>query len=166
MTRFRWIGVMFPAVLVLGCGASFTKVEVVVTLDSVPVEGATVVLMPEDKTGETASGRTDSEGKTIVATSGKPGVKPGKYRALVTKSDRLDIGDGLNPTEAAKKVMEQNKSPGAAGPRMPPGMKKGPGSVVQIKQQLPKNYGSFEDTPFRTIHVPADGPVKLELLSK
>jgi hypothetical protein len=56
------------------------------TYKGTPVEGATVVLVPQEKSGYAASGLTDSSGRfELSAFAPDTGAVPGKYKMTVVK---------------------------------------------------------------------------------
>jgi len=79
-----------------GCSKSaMVPVTVVVTMDGDPLEMANVMLQPEaGSKNSSGSGTTDSSGKAIIANGqGEKGLAPGKYKAVVSKSN-LKTGPG------------------------------------------------------------------------
>lgn len=96
--RSRWMFGIVAAVLLAagGCSKSgLVPVTVVVTLDGEPMDLATVMLTPETgTTGSTGSGTTDTTGKALIVNGqGQKGLAPGKYRAVVSKTN-LKTGPG------------------------------------------------------------------------
>jgi len=76
--------------LAVGCGGSASDGFVAtgrVTLDDAPVADAVVTLMPEGNTpGQGAFARTGADGSFKIAkTSSTPGIRPGTYKATVSK---------------------------------------------------------------------------------
>jgi hypothetical protein len=82
----------FVVLCLTGCGSSdITLVEVSgkVTLDGVPLEGATVNFQPSSTKIEAPSsfGRTDADGRFELSTAaGKQGAIPGQHRVRISKS--------------------------------------------------------------------------------
>ncbi|MCX7699515.1 MAG: Ig-like domain-containing protein [Gemmataceae bacterium] len=166
--------------LALSCGPSMSKVEVKVTLDGQPVQGATVVFYPEGEELKEVnpSGQTDANGVCFLKTGNKEGAKPGKYKATVTKSSGMQgIDQSANPADQMKAAMGGGGPPkgGAAGgpPGMmrpgggPPGGPPGMGGAPRIasKNELPEKYGKLDQTPFTGLTVPSSGPIELKLSS-
>jgi len=146
MLRNRGLIILFGGLILLtsGCGAG-KPVQVVVTLDGKPVEGANVVLMAEGAAGQAISGFTSADGSATLTTSSKEGIKPGTYKVLVTKVKTVTVG--------------------TLDPKSPEAMKMMTGKGPKPKSELPLVYGSMT-TPI-TITVPvAASPVKIELKAK
>lgn len=84
------------ASLLIGCQPSeFQYVEGVITLDGVPVEGATVAFRPRNKGGMTAAGMSDANGRyRLNPLRGKDGAGAmvGEYDVSVIKT--REPGDG------------------------------------------------------------------------
>lgn len=163
--------------LAVGCGPGYSKVEVKVELDGAPVDGATVVFMPEDGKGQSANGITNASGVCTLSTGEKSGVLAGKYKPLVTKTEGpKGVDSSMSATDAMKKAMENNKGgpPGAppAGKKgmggMPmPGGAKGSGGGISLKQLLPAKYAdSGPNNPLGVVTVPPSGTVTLSLSAK
>ena len=63
------------------------------TQDGQPCEGASISLIPEIPSGWISGGSTDATGTAVLRTYGKyPGVPEGKYKVVVTKVVREQIG--------------------------------------------------------------------------
>jgi hypothetical protein len=151
----------------IGCGASLKPVEGVVTLDGKAVEGATVVFIAEDGSGNTTSGLTDANGKFTLRAGTQKGVLAGNYKVLITKTRAVGAGGsaGMKPgseeyLDLMKKKGNFRKSGGGPMAGAPPDTGGGTGS------ELPEKYATAEKTPL-TCKVPPDTtPVKFELSSK
>jgi hypothetical protein len=151
----------------VGCGPSYKSVEGVVTLDGKAVEGATVVFVADDGSGNTASGLTDASGKFTLTAGNKKGAVAGNYKVLITKTKAVGEGGagGLKPgspeyIELMKKKSNLKKGGSGGGP---PGM---PPVVGGTGSDLPEKYATADKTPL-TCKVPPDTtPVKFELSSK
>jgi hypothetical protein len=79
---------------VAGCGSTDPQtvpVQGVVTLDGQPVEGATVVLMSGIQgSGNAARAVTKADGTfTLTTFKDDDGARPGRYKAIVKKTDLL-----------------------------------------------------------------------------
>lgn len=172
----RWLLVALGLpFLGLGCGPSMSKVEVKVTLDGNPVQGATVIFYPEggEMTDVNPSGQTDANGVCFLKTGNKEGAKPGKYKATVTKTSGMQgIDQSANPADQMKMAMGGGGPPkgGApAGGMVRPGGGGPPGSGaprIAAKNELPEKYSKLDQTPFSGLTVPASGPIELKLTSK
>src|SRR6185436_12065008 len=97
-------------VTVIGCSEAkpfdTVKVTGLVTLDSQPVDGATVVFQPATGAGKAATGMTDKDGKFNLTTStAGDGAMPGTYKVTVTKVEGGPVEDtsGLSFQEALEK---------------------------------------------------------------
>lgn len=140
---------------VAGCGG-LPPVEGVVTLDGTPVQGATVVFITPDGSGQPVSGVSDATGRFTLSTGGKAGAPPGTYKVVVTKTEAMKGIEGMKPGDP--KYMEQMKKGMAKpGPSMP--------GAFAPKSLLPAIYAKADTTPL-TQKVPPDGAIKLELKSK
>jgi hypothetical protein len=87
--------VMLAAVLATGCsGSSGPELPVngIVTLDDKPLEKATVMFYPDDKSGGTfGHAQTDSNGKfAVFGLKGQKGMAPGQYKVTVSKAKFFD----------------------------------------------------------------------------
>ena len=113
-----------------GAGFSVEMVEGTITLDGVPVVGATVGFSPIDSEGIPAVGKTNESGKFILtATQGGQygkGTMLGKYNVSVTKEQ-------LEREYTAQEL--QRMDAGAPPPNIPVV------SVVPKKYNNPKNSG-------------------------
>lgn len=189
ITVFRYaffITLAAGSLILTGCGSGLVPVSGLVTLDGKPVEGATVTFITEDGT-QSASGQTDASGNFTLSDAGKPGVRPGTYKVLVTKSKGAEApGEGADPNDMAKAMKKaadedakaakaaKAKAGKPAGSDMMSKMKSsapvsggsGGGSAREFKSMLPTIYASSSSTPI-SIKVPPDAqPVAIELKSK
>ena len=76
------------ALSLIGCGERHgtVPVKVTITQKGSPLEGATVVVISSDGSGNTASAVTDASGMAALQTPAKgAGVLPGEYQVAVTK---------------------------------------------------------------------------------
>jgi hypothetical protein len=147
MPQKRLFLVLLGGLLAAAVGCSRSKpVQVLVTLDGKPVEGATVALSGDAKV-ETVSGFTGPDGTATLNTSKGTGVPPGEYKVLVTKVAPMAAGsiDMKNP-DAMRKMAEARKG----------------GS----KGELPAVYADSKSTPLTLKVPPESSPAKLELKSK
>jgi hypothetical protein len=91
---FGRLALLGVAVLAFGCGSKYAPVRGTVTLeDGKPLTHGMVVFETTDGT-EMARGMIQSDGSYELSTR-KPGdgVKPGRYRALVSPLDMADVPD-------------------------------------------------------------------------
>jgi hypothetical protein len=158
------------AALVGGCGRSkAVKVSGIVTLDDVPVEGATVQFVPVDSSkGATAiCSSTGSDGRYRLTTKNpNDGAVPGEYKVLVTLSDIVDAppgagtgpGGGMRPDQ----MIDPMKGFAEEQRKQTKGGKEGPKKKAT---KIPAVYGDFKTTPLKAT-VPADGDINLPLWSK
>jgi len=148
-----------------GCGPTLHKVQCKVTLDSKPVEGATVTFVNTKDASQTAFGVTDAGGVCTLSTGKKSGVAPGDYAVTISKLKQLDVQMSGDPTKdmmAAAKAGGNMPVPGGAkggvGP-VTPGPRSGPENL------LPDKYDRVKDSGF-TCKVPEEtGSVKEFALS-
>jgi hypothetical protein len=106
-----WALVSLGGVLLAGCGGSSTintvPVSGTVTNNGAPLEGADVIFHPTTESGQSASGRTDAQGKftlrTYVSPSENPeGAIPGDYTVTVTKVESSSAG--MTPEQMMEKM--------------------------------------------------------------
>jgi len=90
--RFAVLTLLGAAILALGvgCGGAGSKVEVLVTLDGQPLEGASVTFN-SDK-GTPYAGMTDAAGKCTLIGPTKEGVPPGDYGVTISKFEAMKGG--------------------------------------------------------------------------
>jgi hypothetical protein len=145
----------------LGCGGASKPVKVsgVVSLDSKPLAGATVVFTPADGKGNLASGRTDADGNFRLTTfQVNDGARPGDYKITVDVDEVPNLPAGGNPMQMNEKEKKEFFMRSAPKNRAAEAAKKKPDSVV------PKVYRDVTKTPLKQ-RVPADGKVEIELQS-
>lgn len=81
-----------------------------------PVEGASVTLVPQEKSSQGASGVTDASGVAKMALPGlADGVVPGKYWVSVSKVE----GGESDPNMSAEEFYKQQSSQAGAAPSSP-----------------------------------------------
>lgn len=123
--------------MIFGCGSGGSSLPTVgvrgtVSLNSQPVEGATVVFGPSDVAGRTATGITDSSGRFYLTTM-RPGdgALVGNYKVTVHK---LSTTGGMSQEE-----YEKNYEALTTGKmQVPP---------VVTENALPEIYRSADTTP-------------------
>jgi hypothetical protein len=145
-----------------GCGGKFTPVPVsgVVTLDGVPVEGATVYFyaIGDDKDGRPAHGTTDKNGEFRLSTMGNDdGALPRFYKVVVTK---------YVPTNPNLKIPEFPDTEEGRTNRSDFMYRNFESKGIQpFTNILPPKYGDSNTTPLE-FDVKKSMTVKLELNSK
>jgi len=147
MSRSLTLSAAFAVLVAFtGCGSGFTPVSGTVTLDGVPVEGATVVFTSEDG-GKSYSGFTDASGAFSLKSGEKEGATPGNYKVTVTRTKSVAGAEGMAPGGAD--YMKQMKAQQKQGSK-------------ETKSELPQQYSKAESTPIK-VTVPVSEPVKIEL---
>jgi hypothetical protein len=130
--------------LLLAAGCSKAKpLQVLVTLDSKPLAGASVTLHSDAVKADAPFGMTGPDGVASLNTLKKMGVPPGTYKVIVSKSAAVSTPDPKD-MEAMKKMMMA-----------------GPG-----KSELPEVYSDAKKTPLSLTVPPDSSPAKIELKSK
>lgn len=126
MFRIHWIfGVIgMLAAVSAGCGGSANSYPVsgVVTYDGKPLEGASVLFIPQQ--GSTGMGTTDSSGKYEISTAGKPGAPLGKYDVTISKTIHTGAPKPENPTPEDMAKMAASKE------------------GISYKSVIPQKYGT------------------------
>jgi hypothetical protein len=109
-------GALLLALIVFATGCGGTKlvpVEGTVTVASQPVKKGTVTFHPDKEGGNTQAyptlpnATTDDNGKYSLATNGKPGAPPGKYKVTVTSTAPSDPKD---PYSIPKHLIDSTNS--------------------------------------------------------
>ena len=139
-------------VLIAGCGDPDKPVEVrgIVTLDNVPVAGATVTFMPVEGNARPASGFTDDQGVFTLTTFKKgDGALRGDYKVVVVKMDSVDAPPDRDAGSDDAVIKHYQRLRANA----------------EKKSQLPGAYSKVSTTPLQ-ISVPGEPEVRLELQSK
>ncbi|NLX56342.1 MAG: carboxypeptidase regulatory-like domain-containing protein [Planctomycetaceae bacterium] len=135
-----------------GCGSSVGAVSVTgtVTLDGEPVEGASVVFVPEGK-GRMASGKTDSSGQFKLTTQKVgDGAVPGKYKVGVSKLKSGGVDARKPDPNSPEGVMLAGAPVGNGAPAMP-------------EFEIPPKYSNAENSGLEVTVKSGMDPVKLEL---
>jgi len=128
--------VFLSLIILAGCmkkSDGNTFVTGTVTKGGTPLADARVIFIPDDETGESAGGRTDTEGKFVLTTStgnAGSGTKPGAYRVTVMKTKAEWDGKSYLPRRDGY-------------PDEPPLKDE------KFIQLLPARYGNFASTPFK-----------------
>jgi hypothetical protein len=139
-----------------GCGnQNLSKVEGVVTLDGVPLSGATVSFMPVGQ-GRPASGLTDGDGYFQLTTfRTDDGALAGDYRVIVV----------VDEAEKRDLTTDQGKAEARVGTMSPQGKKKQAEKKSKKPSQVPEIYRDIKKTPLKEV-VPTNGKIELALRSK
>lgn len=149
MKMFALLAIAASAVLVSGCAkdTGHRKTTGVVTVDGAPIEGATIVFIPNVQGGESGSAITDAQGAySAVSGSVGEGLLPGEYKVTISKRETV-----VDPDQAAfeageityDELQERNRAKGLSGT----------GSVGE--SLVPEVYSSAAATPL-TITVTDD----------
>lgn len=93
--RAIWILAILAATVIVavafwGIGNEGYPADGVVLYEGLPLENATVTLVPLSSRGLMASGVTDREGKFTLSTAGQAGVSRGAYRVAIRALDEND----------------------------------------------------------------------------
>jgi len=143
MLSSRILVLFLAGLITLASGCSSRKpVEVLVTLDGTPLEGASVTLISEGTTGA-INGISGANGIAKIDSSNKGGVAPGTYKVLVSKGKSM----GEGPPDMK----------GGDYTKMMKGASKGP------KSELPAIYNNPKETPLTLTVPPPSSPAKIEL---
>jgi hypothetical protein len=149
------VGLLILGVVLLpGCGGpKLVPVEGVVDLDGKPVEGATVVFLPDGVSGRPAQGLTAGDGRFRLSTVSEQGAGPGEYKVIVTKTVGI-LPPGAEPTspDDEQKMRKQREEFDKH-------------SEKYLRSLLPSVYSSPVTTPLRC-KVPPDREVVLNLTSR
>jgi hypothetical protein len=168
------IALALPLLAPVGCGGPVKSLEGTITLDGVPVEGATIVFYPVDgEAKNTAAGSavSDAQGHFTVVPGEKAGIPAGKYKVLVTKTilpGGIDVSEGkthgkeMKEAAAMKAAFETAKldPKKLAGPPMP-GKSTSRGPIGQ--NVLPEKYASVQKTSLEVTIPAPDNKVELKL---
>ena len=156
--RQRRLAFLLGGLLAAAAGCtSHQPVQVQVTLDGKPVDGATVTLKGEGEKETPVSGFTGDDGIATLTAPGGKGVPPGTYKVLVSRVSVTGgkAADLSKPTEAMQQMLGKGKGPMMGAPK-----------TIQTKQELPAVYGDPAKSTL-TLKVPPDSsPAPLELKSK
>jgi hypothetical protein len=151
------LGLLLSPVLLAsaGCGnQNLSKVDGVVTLDGVPLSGATVSFMPVEQ-GRSASGLTDGNGYFRLSTfRTDDGALAGDYRVIVVVDD----------TERKPVTTDAEKQSARIGTMTPQGKKKQAEEKSRKPRQVPEIYSDIKKTPLKEV-VPTNGKIELALRS-
>lgn len=145
-------GVVLSAWTLTGCGSRGPEVEFVegvVLLDGEAVDGATIFFIPHAEGGEAAKG-LPAAGRTKA---------DGTFRLNATAGARAGAGTAIG-TYAVTVVKQEGPpipEPDASGflPPAPPNM--------EVRDVVPKVYGSADTSPLRATVVPGKNAFRFEL---
>jgi hypothetical protein len=153
--RLCALGILLVAGAAAGCGGKTVKVEGIVTLDGTPVQGATVIFVPQGGERE-ANGLTDADGVFHLTTFNTgDGAMPGTYKVTVEKhAVPTDLGGTPTPDDpdSMRKAMQDRAKNAQKDPRA-------------NKSSLPADYANQKTTPLQ-FTIPSSGQIKIELKSK
>jgi hypothetical protein len=153
MSKRALCGAVATALLLAsaGCGKKPAPVRGTLTLDGQPVEGATVLFVPEQAgEGRQATGQTGAGGKFELTTARKgDGAFPGNYKVVVQYGEGVEAPPSSNMRDAFQGLDKARKE----GNKKPP------------KYVIPPQYGNPAKTDLRQ-KVPTGGEVQLDLKSK
>jgi len=142
-----WLLLTGLALSPAGCGDTL-KAEGRVILEGNPVAGASVMFIPESDKGLPAYGSTDADGHFSLSTNGASGIRPGRYKVTVTKTEQVPgAGDtkGREPRpgkEPVHRFKDKQNTP--------------------TRNLLPAVYSSPQTTPL-TLDVAAGGAKNLDI---
>jgi hypothetical protein len=147
MRQKRLFVILLGGLLASAVGCSRSRpVQVLVTLDNKPLEGATVALIGDPKV-ENVYGVTGADGIATLDTPKKTGIPAGTYKVIVTKiaGSKTGAPPDMKNMEEVRKMMT--------------------GASAEAKNELHPKYAGARNTPL-TLKVPPDNvPAKLELKS-
>lgn len=154
---------------VCGCSKdSYSNVTGVVLLDGTPLPEASVAFVPEDPSGEGATGYTDENGRFTMTSSRTTGVKPGLYKVRIEA-----LADKPEPSKGMGQIMQEKYGGGGGGvstkdltkggtDAYKAQTKEGKEAAKKVRRATPAIYNDHEKTPLRA-DVPAKTEYKFEL---
>lgn len=119
-------GIVLGLVLCTGCGKQQAEVpktypvSIKIAYKGQPVDGANVMLVPQDASGKGASGITDASGTAKMGLPGlAEGAVPGKYWVSVSKAAGTQSDPNISAEEFYQNYEQQggNADPAASGPQ-------------------------------------------------
>ncbi len=145
-------------ILCLGCGGGGKKrtvpVEGRVTIDGVPLEGATVLFHPTTSGRQIAHGITGKDGQfRLTSFNTGDGAEPGAYKIVVNKAAKTADPAGLDPSKMGSDYVSMMKSTMPSKSGRPPAK---PASEVHMNYQKP------ELTPLQAT-VPDEGDKNMQV---
>jgi hypothetical protein len=92
----------------VGCGSEFgATAEGVVTLDGKPISPGLITFAPEGPSEVPAVSDLDPNGRFVLTTNKKPGVKPGKYRVAIQAFRPPDVPEGQRTMKPSEKLVPE-----------------------------------------------------------
>jgi hypothetical protein len=114
VSRSCWVLAVWAALAAVstGCGSSGPKLypaSGTVTFEDKPVEGATVLFIPQQ--GAPSMGVTDASGKYTISTRGQPGAAAAGYNVTVVKqsAEETSAPDAVAPQVAGGEPTDEEK---------------------------------------------------------
>ena len=155
-------------IAVYGCGSSgYTPVTGTVLLDGTPLPDASVAFVPDDPSGEGATGYTDSNGRFTMASTRTDGVRPGKYKVRIEalaeqpSPDSKSISEIMSAKYGGGGQVDQ-KTAGKDSAQAYKDSVKAAGAQGKKGRATPALYNDITKTPLRA-EVPATTDFKFEL---
>ena len=143
---------LLPMAMV-GCGRAekldLLPVEGVATLDAKPLAGATVFLIPDGLTGQSACGTTGQDGSFRLTTRGRDGASPGTHKVIV--GHVAPQASGAPVRDIVKEEMMARQKRASLAPTPP--------------ASIPPVYSDVVATPLRCT-LPIQGKLLLDLHSQ
>ncbi|MBX9580712.1 MAG: carboxypeptidase-like regulatory domain-containing protein [Gemmataceae bacterium] len=152
----------------VGCGGSdYRSVSGTVLLDGEPVPDAAVAFVPEDPSGENATGYTDESGRFTMTSTRTDGVRPGKYKVRISA-----FAEKAEPVKGMAQIMAEKMSGGGGGDAkaaakdanvaLKAAAKDSKEANKRKRVSTPPVYNDIDKTPLRA-EVPAQTTFKFEL---
>src|SRR2546422_918840 len=102
-TWLLWISGLFISAFAIGCGAKPVPVQGVLTVDGKALANATVIFVPDDAAGKSATGLTDVSGAFRLTTFKlNDGALRGAYKITVTHSERIEVPPEIKDPDEQK----------------------------------------------------------------
>jgi len=143
-----------------GVKANTSKVQGIVKLDGMPVEGATVSFIPKAADGHLANGLTGSDGVfTLTTYNTGDGALPGEYTVTVVKTATKSVGDG-GPDIAS--MDQKDRAKAMASMMASQAKQKNTEAKSKKREELPSVYADPTKSPLKAT-VPVSNRVELDL---
>ncbi|MCR9296183.1 MAG: carboxypeptidase-like regulatory domain-containing protein [bacterium] len=159
--------------LFVGCGSSnppTAQVTGTVTLDGNPVEGATVLFIPDDASNKAATASTQADGTYALTTfEAGDGAMPGSYKVKVHKFDLPEGGHnpyGESPTAEDVKPMTQEEELAAMEAAYSAAAAKPSQKEEKAKNALPQKYADQNTSGLSYTVTDSGGTYDIALTSK
>jgi hypothetical protein len=165
-TLYIALSICIVLLVVPGCGkkGKTIKTSGIVYLDDHPFDGASVMFIPVDDSGQqddsrmAASARSGSDGKFRLTTRNpNDGAAPGAYKILVSYEEQREVSGA--ESLAGKSKMD----PGRMMQGFYEEQRKGGGGAKK-ETKIPASYSDLKTTPLKAT-IPADGDIELRLRS-